>query len=92
MFKRDVYPDRNKVEHWTSFSFPFAYTDLIAVLDPISHLGFSRDHPQVKKGLDWFVKNQKRDGTWKLHMLKGEKIEQPHWMNFNACRLFKKFY
>lgn len=92
LFKKDVYPDRNKPEAWTRFSFPFWYTDLIAVLDPIAHLGFKQTHPNVKEGLSWFIKKQRKDGRWRLHMLKGEKIQQAFWMDLNVCRLFKKFY
>jgi hypothetical protein len=92
LFQKDIYPDRNKPEAWIRFSFPFWFTDLIAILDPVFHLGFKSDHPKVKEGLSWFVKNQKKDGTWKLYMLKGEKLQQPYWMDLNVCRLFRKFY
>jgi hypothetical protein len=92
LFKNDFYPDRGSAEYWTSFSFPFWFTDLIAVLDPIAHLGFKSGHPKVAEGLRWFVDNQRRDGTWNLRLLKGEKFEQPCWMNLNICKLFKKYY
>jgi len=92
LFQRDYYPDRKSVEFWTRFSFPFWFTDLIAVLDPVSHLGFKPDHPKVSKGLDWFIHKQNMDGTWNLKLLKGEKLEQPYWMSLNICKLFKRFY
>jgi hypothetical protein len=92
LFKKDFYPDRGAAEYWTRFSFPFWYTDLIAVLDPIAHLGFKPDHPKISEGLAWFVNNQERDGTWHLKLLKGDKREQPFWMALNIGRLFKKFY
>ena len=92
LFKRDTYPDRNTVEFWTKFSFPFWYTDLIAVLDPISHMGFKPDHPKVSEGLEWFIDKQKKDGTWDLKLLKGDKHEQPNWIALNICKLIKKYY
>jgi hypothetical protein len=92
LFRRDVYPDRSGEEYWTRFSFPFCYTDLIAVLDPVAWLGFEPGHPKVSEGLSWFVENQARDGTWHLKLLKGDKREQPHWMGLNIGRIFKKFY
>lgn len=91
MFKNDIYPDRKSADAWTRFSFPFWFTDLIAVLDPIAELGFTLDHPKVKEGIDWFINNQASNGTWNLHILKGNKKEMPYWMNLNICRLFKKF-
>ncbi|MFC2156252.1 hypothetical protein ACFLT9_00305 [Acidobacteriota bacterium] len=92
IFRRDYYPDRGTPEFWTKFSFPYWYTDLIAVLDPISRLGFKPDHPKVAEGIQWFRDNQEENGTWKLRLLKGEKYEQPHWMALNICRLLKMFY
>jgi hypothetical protein len=92
LFKRDYYPDRNTVEFWTKFSFPFWYTDLIAVLDPISHLRFRPDHPKVSEGLGWFIDKQKEEGTWDLKLLKGDKQKQPNWMALTICKLFKKYY
>ncbi|EKD43586.1 MAG: hypothetical protein ACD_72C00212G0003 [uncultured bacterium] len=92
LFKRDVYPDRASTNFWTGFSFPFCYTDLISVLDPMAYLGFSADQPKIKEGLDWFVKHQNKNGTWKLHILKGDKKEMSYWINLSIGRLFKKYY
>lgn len=92
LFKRDYYPDRNSVEFWTRFSFPFWFTDLISVLDPVSRLGFSPDHPKVSQGLEWFIGKQNMNGTWQLRLLKGDKQEQLHWLAFNICKIFKRFY
>ena len=91
LFKKDYYPDRGTADFWTKFSFPFWYTDLIAFLNPISHLGFKPDHPKVSEGLDWFIDKQQRDGTWDLKLLKGDKQEQPYWMTLNICKIFKNF-
>ena len=92
LFKKDCYPDRSAVEYWTRFSFPFWYTDLISVLDPVSHLGFKPDHPKVSMGLEWFMSTQQKDGTWDLKLVRGDKREQPYWMTLNICRLFKRYY
>jgi squalene cyclase len=92
LFQRDYYPDRSSAEYWTKFSFPFWFTDLIAILDPISHLEFKPEHPKVSEGLGWFIDQQKKDGTWNLKLLKGDKHEQPYWMMLNICRLFKRYY
>ena len=92
LFKRDYYPDRNSIEHWTRFTFPFWYTDLIAILDPVSRLGFKPDHPRVFEGLEWFINRQEKDGTWNLRLTKGDMLEQPFWMMLNICSLFKRLY
>jgi hypothetical protein len=91
LFTPDRYPDRKSAAYWTRFSFPFWFTDLISLLDPVSKLGFTPAHPKVAEGLEWFVNQQKKDGTWDLKLLKGEKREQPFWMGLNICRLLKTF-
>jgi hypothetical protein len=92
IFQRDFYPDRNAAEYWTKFSFPFWYIDLIAVLDPLSCMEFSPEHPRISEGLEWLVDKQKKGGAWDLKLLKGDKHEQPFWMALNICRLFQRFY
>lgn len=92
LFRRDSYPDRNTVSHWTKFTFPYNYTDLIAVFDPLAKMGFRSDHPKIKEGLDWFRRNQRKNGSWRLHSLTGNKKYADYWMTLQTSRIFKAFY
>ncbi len=92
-FEDDNYADKKEKTNLTKFTFPFWFTDLIAALIAISHLGFSRKEPKIQKALNWFIKEQKEDGTWNLKILRagGDKDIQS-WMALNICRIFKYFY
>ena len=92
LFKRDNYPDRGTPEFWIKFTFPFQYTDLVAVLDPIAHLGFAPTHPRIAAGLDWLKDHQTTDGSWDVKGLKGNLPDQPYWRALSIARLFRLFY
>jgi hypothetical protein len=91
-FEQDRYPDRRSPSFWTSFSYPFWFTDLLSALDSLSQLGFEGEDPQVGKGLEWFASRQRRDGGWRLslRLIEGEK-ERDLWMALAISRVFKRF-
>jgi Squalene-hopene cyclase C-terminal domain/Prenyltransferase and squalene oxidase repeat len=91
-FERDCYPDRSSPSFWTSFSYPFWFTDLLSALDSLSRLGFEEEDPQVRKGLEWFASRQKKDGGWRLplRLIEGEK-ERDLWITLAISRVFKRF-
>ncbi len=91
LFKRDSYIDRQAPEYWLHFSFPFWFTDLLCALDSLSRLGFPADDPDIKRGLDWFVSQQRSDGTWQLRIMKNKDPSLPLWIQLNICRVFRRF-
>jgi hypothetical protein len=91
-FKPDSYIDRKAPGFWTGFRFPFWFTNLLSALDTLSRLGFSADDPDIRKGLDWFVKKQRKDGGWSLKLLGGSDKALPYWLDVSVCRVFKRFY
>jgi hypothetical protein len=91
IFKADSYTDRKALEFWTRFSFPFWFTDLLSTLDSLSKLGVSVDHPQIREGVDWFINNQKKDGLWKLKLVRGASDKSQNlWVNLVVCRTLKR--
>ncbi len=91
IFKADCYTDRKAPEFWTRFSFPFWFTDLLSTLDTLSKLGLSIDQPQIREGVDWFVKNQKKDGLWRLKLVRGASDRNQNlWVNLVICRTLKR--
>lgn len=93
IFKKDNYPDRANTEYWLRFSFPFDYTHLISALNSLSFLGFSVKEPQIQKALDWFVKNQQKDGLWRFRIVRGVNRDVLNlWSALVVCRIFKRFY
>jgi len=89
-FKRDAYPDRQATSFWTGFSYPFWFTDLLSALDSLSVIGFSRENQQIKQALEWFIDTQRKDGGWKLHLLRGRDKDLPLWIGLAICRVFKR--
>jgi hypothetical protein len=91
IFKADSYTDRKAPEFWTRFSFPFWFTDLLSALDTLSKLGLSVDQPQIRQGVEWFIKNQKPDGLWKLKLVRGASDKSQNlWVNLVICRTLKQ--
>jgi hypothetical protein len=92
IFKADNYTDRKAPDYWTRITFPFWFTDILSTLDSLSRLGFSSDQPNVREGINWFVDQQKEDGSWKLHMLKGGGDENyRYWIALVICRMLNRF-
>ena len=91
IFKADNYTDRKAPEYWTRFSFPFWFTDLLSALDTLSGLGLSVEHPQIREGVDWFIEHQKKDGLWKLKLVRGASDKsQNFFVNLIVCRTLKR--
>ncbi len=91
-FQSDKYNDRKAPSYWLKFQFPFWWTSLLTALDTLSRLGFSRQDPDVAKGLDWFVSNQSADGLWETGYGSGSRSqENRHWVGLAVCRVLKRF-
>jgi hypothetical protein len=91
LFKKDNYPDRAAAEYWLRFTFPFWFTDLISAMDTISLLDLPEHEPSVNRAIDWFISQQKQNGTWELKVLKGrDKNLTNGWLSLAICRIFKR--
>jgi len=93
IFKADHYIDRKAPEYWTRITFPFWFTDVLSALDTLSRLGFSTDQQSIGEAIDWFVNQQKRDGSWSLYLLKGAGDKYYSlWVALVICRMLKRFF
>ena len=92
IFKADSYTDRKAPDYWTRITFPFWFTDILSTLDSLSRLGFPPDQPNIREGIDWFANQQKEDGSWSLHMLKGGgDTNYKYWISLMICRMLDRF-
>jgi hypothetical protein len=96
-FKNDVYTSYKSANYWIRFA--FWWTNIYTSLDTLSRLVFSREDPDIRLGLNWFVRHQKDDGLWDLTYVPGksekvnEKIKlERQWLSLDICRMFKRFY
>jgi len=92
IFKADNYTDRRTPEYWTKITFPFWFTDILSTLDTLSRLGLPADHPNIKQAIDWIAEQQKKDGSWSFHLLRGggEKYYD-QWIALVICRMLLRF-
>jgi hypothetical protein len=90
-FARDVYPDRSAAGFWTSFTYPFSFTDLLSALDSLSLLGFTIAEKPIGRAVRWFVDQQDEDGLWRLRLLAmtGEK-DRDLWITLVICRVLER--
>ena len=92
-FRADKYSFRKEAACWTKFSFPFWWMDLISVLDALALMGFSINHPQISRALNYFKTEQQANGSWKFYILKNKSLpDLPSWISFILCRASKCLY
>jgi squalene-hopene cyclase-like protein len=90
-FKPDKYPDRRAASFWTSFSYPFWFTDLLSSLDSLSLIGIGMDKPEIREAVDWFKKRQDRNGLWRLSLrIMDREEERDRWISLAVCRVLKR--
>lgn len=93
IFKKDNYRDRGTPSYWTSFTFPFWFTDVLSAMDSLSQLGFPKEDQQISRALAWFRDNQKKGGAWELRQLRaGGDTDVQLWSGLAICRVFKRYY
>ena len=92
-FKADKYRDRRAPSFWTSFSFPFWFTDLLSSLDSLSLMSLDPNQGDVSKGIEWFIARQSKSGLWNLRTrIMAREKDASAWITLAICRVFKRFY
>lgn len=97
-FKPDHYNSYKSADYWVRFK--FWWPNLMTALNSLSILGFSHKDPDIKKGLDWFIDNQKPTGLWNLSYMEGKKGLKENkkdkrrrlWLTLDICKIFKTFF
>lgn len=91
-FSRDKYPDKNRIEDWTRFSFPFWQTDILTSLDIIGTISPDlAQNRQVLEAKKWFISHQQTNGLFTGHLLKDRYHDLQFWYSFAVCRAFNRF-
>jgi hypothetical protein len=92
-FKPDAYPSYQSPKYWTRFV--FWWPNLLTALESLARLGFTKNDPDIKRGLDWLIENQQEDGLWKLENdkeVKAKDTEERLWLGLRVCRMLKRYY
>jgi hypothetical protein len=93
LFQPDNYTSYQHPDYWTRFT--FWWPNLLTALESLRPLRFSKDDPDIKKALDWFIENQQPDGLWKIDQYKEitpKDIEAQLWLGLRICRMLKKYF
>jgi hypothetical protein len=91
VFTRDKYSDRQGVEYWTKFTYPYHWTDILSTIDTITLLGI-KNHPQVNTIIQWFKKHKQENGTYKVRVMAGAKYKDvKYWITLQYLKVLKRF-
>jgi len=91
-FQADKYNDRKTPAYWLKFEYPFWWNNLLSALDSLSHLGFSAQDDQIRKGIDWFITHQDLDGLWPTSYGSGKNAAKNRaWVGLAVCRVLRRF-
>ncbi|OGO07915.1 MAG: hypothetical protein A2Y92_05425 [Chloroflexi bacterium RBG_13_57_8] len=91
-FQPDVYTSYQSPKYWTRFV--FWWPNLLTSLESLALLDFTRDDPDIRRGLDWFIERQEPDGLWKLESGKAINLKdtgERQWLGLAVCRLLKSY-
>ena len=93
----DAYNSYNTADNWVRFQYPYWWNNLVMALDSMSRIGFTTDHPQVKRGMDLLVEHQSGDGLWENSYRKGakkietEKAQEDRlWVTLAICSVLSR--
>jgi len=87
-FKPDYYEDRQAARYWEEITYPFWATDILSSLDSLARIGYTIEHPGMKKAFDWLLKLQDSNGFWKAGSKKST-LEDHLWVTLSVLRVIK---
>ncbi|MFW9993251.1 MAG: prenyltransferase/squalene oxidase repeat-containing protein [Candidatus Odinarchaeota archaeon] len=92
------YSSYRAADYWVTFRYPYWWNNLVAALDSLSVMGFSKDDRDIKNALNWLASNQQENGLWKVSYARkksetsGEKAKKEQlWISYAICRVLKQF-
>jgi hypothetical protein len=96
-FKKDFYSSYKSESYWTRFV--HWWPNILTSLESLSNLGFKKEDSDINNGLNWFIKNQQKNGLWKLENAPGKKVKKTQkyideqlWLSLRICRLFNRLF
>ncbi len=92
-FQPDVYSSYKEVRYWTRFV--HWWPNLLTSMESLLLLGYPAEDPDIRKGIDWFIKNQQEDGLWNCEYgtkSNSGKVADRAWITLRICRVLKGFF
>jgi hypothetical protein len=89
VFTRDKYLDRQGVEYWTKFTYPYHWTDILSTLDTLTQLGI-KNHQKINEIHEWFDGKKQSDGTYDVSVMAGAKYKDvKYWITLKYLSILK---
>ena len=63
---------------------------MLSALDSLTLIGVGPAQPKVAEALDWFIRAQRPDGTWRLYATRGSDPNTALWISVAICRVFQR--
>lgn len=89
----DPYPFHSEKSHWTDFSYPFLWADLLSLMDSCSLISIDPHLHVIQDVLHYFRESQNQDGSWNLFIENPDAIPfYDAWGTLLVTRIFKRFF
>jgi len=96
---KDNWTSYQHEDHWLRFDYPYWWTNLVSALEVLALIGFTKDDPDVARGLRWLAEHQEEDGLWRtsysrIHKTTGQPPHRDHqmWVTLAICRVWRRFH
>ncbi len=90
VFTRDKYLDRQGIEYWTKFTYPYHWTDILSTIATLTLLGIY-DHPKINEIMHWFEKHKQDNGIYKVSVMTGAKYKDvKYWITLQYLTVLKR--
>lgn len=91
VFTRDKYSDRQGVEYWTKFTYPYHWTDILSTIDTLTLLGI-KNNPKINQIRQWFERHKQENGTYRVDVMAGVKYQDiKYWITLQYLKVLKRF-
>ena len=91
IFTRDKYSDRQEVEYWMKFTYPYHWTDILSTIDTLTLLGI-KNQPKINKIVQWFDRHKQENGTYQIDVMAGAKYKDvTYWITLQYLKVLKRF-
>jgi len=99
-FQPDFYTSYQAASYWVRFDYPFWWNNLLAALDSLSLIGFSKDDEHIREAQVWLIDHQGENGLWEVSYAKAKDKDRETpktrelklWVTLAICRVLTRLH